>query len=45
MQLRSEDQVLTPLLMILLGEPEVRTTSSDFVVIELIYATPDFNGS
>ena len=44
MEIRSEDQVLTPLLTLLLGEPEVQTTSSDFVMIELVYQTPDFNG-
>lgn len=44
MELRSEDQVLTPLLTLLLGEPEVQQTSSDFVMIELVYQTPDFNG-
>ena len=44
MELRGEEQVLTPLLTILLGEPEVQTTSTDFVLIELIYETPDFSG-
>ncbi|XP_067939860.1 uncharacterized protein [Watersipora subatra] len=42
-QLRSEEQVLTPLLTIILGEPGVQAPNSDFVMIELIYETPDFS--
>lgn len=44
MQLRPEEQVLTPLLSLLLGEPEVQTTTTDFIIIELVYQTPDFCG-
>jgi len=44
MQLRSEEQVLSPLLKMLLGEPEVKQADTEFVMIELVYHTPDFNG-